>query len=193
MKRMAFGTHEIAKFCHVTPATVSNWINKGLLQSFQTGGGHKRVWDKDILEFMRSHNIPILKDMNFQSVVNVLIVDDDLKVIGIVNKILKDKYNNNIEVYFASDGFEAGRKVELYLPELIILDMMLPGMDGFEVCKIIKSQQNLKATKILAISGHNEPEFVDHALKCGADDFLGKPIPQDQLIEKIEKLITIPV
>jgi CheY-like chemotaxis protein len=193
MKRMAFGTHEIAKICHVTPATVGNWINKGLLPFFQTGGGHRRVWDRDIIEFMNSHNIPILKDTKIESIIRILIVDDEPGIIEVVNRILKDKYNNNVETHSASDGFEAGLKVELYMPELIILDIRLPGIDGFEVCKLIKSQENMKNIKILAISGNCDQESIDHVLKCGADDFLAKPFSQLQLIEKIEKLVKITV
>jgi chemosensory pili system protein ChpA (sensor histidine kinase/response regulator) len=119
----------------------------------------------------------------------ILVVDDENGIRDLVKRILKSKYGDDIEVLSSSDGFDAGVKVEEYKPDLIILDLRLPGIDGFEVCSIVKSRENLRNSKILAISGNNMPIFREKAIHSGADDFLHKPFSQNQLIEKIEKLM----
>jgi chemosensory pili system protein ChpA (sensor histidine kinase/response regulator) len=164
MRPITASSSEIAKICYVTPAILSKWLKN----SFRSR---------------------LKKEFKNDSFNKILVVDDESGIRDLVNRILKKKYGENIEVLSSSNGFEAGEKAEQYRPNLMILDIRLPGIDGFEVCSIFKSRENLKNTKILAISGNNMPMFRDKALRSGADDFLGKPFSQNQLIEKIEDLM----
>jgi CheY-like chemotaxis protein len=124
-----------------------------------------------------------------ESHIKILVVDDEFEIIELIKRILKSRYGDSITVESACNGFDAGAKAEEHQPNLIIIDIRLPGIDGFEVCSSVKSRENLSNTKILAISGNSMPTFREKALKSGADDFLLKPFNKNELIEKIEKLM----
>lgn len=188
MEKKAFGTHEVAKICRVTPATVGNWIDKGLMPTFTTGGGHRRIWADDLVKFLKSHNIPIPKELEIQSNIKILIVDDEPEIINLIKRIISQDFQEII-TESALNGFEAGQKSIQFQPDLVILDMKLPGMDGSEVCRQIKANKDLAGTRILTISGQDPDEFGKKSIAAGADDFLAKPFSADELVEKIKKLI----
>src|SRR3989344_719260 len=167
MERKAYGTYEVADICHVTPATIGNWIDKGILPTFSTGGGHRRGWSEDLARFLTEHNIQVRR---------------------VVKRALRQIYPEAV-IFDAEDGFEAGQKVAQILPSLIILDIMLPGLDGYKVCKAIRANERMRHSKILAISGHNIEETRKNILAAGADDFLGKPFTVDALKEKAIRLL----
>lgn len=100
-----------------------------------------------------------------------------------------EKNDMDIKIDSAMDGFEAGKKAVSFLPDLIILDLKLPGIDGFQVCKNIRNEEKLKNTKILAITGYDTPENKKKILECGADDFLAKPFEMETFINTVKKLM----
>ena len=188
MERKAYGTYEVADICHVTPATIGNWIEKGILPTFSTGGGHRRVWEDDLEHFLKEHNIPVPGELVAIQRPAILIVDDEVQVRRVVKRALRQIYPEAV-IFDAEDGFEAGQKVAQILPSLIILDIMLPGLDGYKVCKAIRANERMRHSKILAISGHNIEETRKNILAAGADDFLGKPFTVDALKEKAIRLL----
>lgn len=190
MEKRAFGTHDIATICHVTPATVGHWIEKGLLPTFTTGGGHRRVWDENLVTFLNEHNIPVPEELRAFTLLQVLIVDDEEPVRRVIRRSLQKLYSDT-EIHEAADGFEAGQKVAQLSPALVILDLKLPGIDGLKVCKMIRSDGRLKNTKILAISGHHPEESAKQSLAAGADAFLAKPFELNGLKEKLNGLLKI--
>jgi CheY-like chemotaxis protein len=187
MSKKAFGTYEIANICDVTPSTVGNWIEKGLIPTFTTGGGHRRVWTDDLVKFLHAHNIPIPDALKNIENPKILIVDDEEHIRKLISRSLKKTYPD-VEIHEAADGFEAGQKLATIVPFLVLLDLKLPGMDGFKVCELIRNSTKLKSVKVLAISGHNTEEYRARSLASGADDFLGKPFSVLELMEKITKL-----
>ncbi len=188
MSKKAFGTYEIAGICNVSPTTVGNWVDKGLLPTFTTGGGHRRVWNNDLWVFLKKHNIPVPKELMESRTLQVLIVDDEAAVRAVIRRTLAKLYPG-IEAHEAIDGFEAGQKVSELALSLIILDLRLPGMDGLKVCGMIRSNSKLNKIKILAISGHNPDESAKQSLNAGADDFLRKPFNADELKETISRIL----
>lgn len=187
MANKALGTHDIARICQVTPPTAIRWIEQGKLPSFTTGGGHRRVWAKDLVVFLREHNLPVPPDLE-PGRVNILIVDDEPQIRRLLIKVLGKSYPE-VEIHEAADGFDAGRKVTSLLPSLIILDIQLPGIDGLNICRAIRGDERLKAAKILAVSGQDIEESKKQILAAGADDFLGKPFDIQEVARKIEKLL----
>ena len=173
MDKKAYGTYEIADICHVTPSTVGNWIGKGLLPTFSTGGGHRRVWKDDLLSFLKKHNIPVSGGLVANGKMNILIVDDEDDVRRMVRRTLQ-KFYPDAGIHEAADGFEAGKKVAQIVPALVILDLKLPGVDGFKVCKAIRADANLKKVKVLTISGNNADEYKKQAMLAREDHFLGE-------------------
>lgn len=188
MKKKAYGTYDIAKFCHVMPSTIGRWIEEGKLPSFTTGGGHRRVWATDLLTFLRSHNIPVPPELSGEARLTILIVDDEASIRRAVRKIIALHFPD-VDVQDAEDGFEAGHKISTLLPSLVILDLRLPGLNGFKVCQMIREDKQLKSTKVLALTGYSPEEAKKEILRVGADDFLAKPFDTEDLVSKIQKLI----
>lgn len=182
------GTYEIAKICHVTPPTINRWIKEGKLPFFTTGGGQYRVWACDLVVFLNKHNIPVPPALQEGEPLRVLIVDDEPEVRNLARRLIEQTYKD-AEVDEASDGFDAGRKIANFRPTLIILDIRLPGVDGYKVCRMIRDDSNLKGAKILTISGYNMEESMKKSLEAGADDFLCKPFDNTELIDRISKLV----
>jgi CheY-like chemotaxis protein len=192
MKQKAFGTHDVARVCHVTPPTVGRWIEEGLLPSFTTGGGHRRVWDEDLRAFLLAHNIPLPADLLPLDPLRVLVVDDEPRLRQMMLRALKTAYPT-AEFHEAEDGFDAGRKISELLPALVVLDVMLPGMDGLKVCENVKKDARLKNIRILVITG----TLIDASRKswasAGADGFLAKPFRPEALLSEVKKLLPVPL
>lgn len=180
-----FTTHEVSRLLQVNPRSVINWIEQDLLASYRTPGGHRRIRREDLLAFLRKHQIPVpatLVDGNF----NILIVEDEEDI----TKLLKAFFDRHgsYQLHTASDGISALIEVGRVKPDLLILDIMIPGVDGVEVCKRIKSDAANK-TAIIAISG--KAEWEKKALQAGADAFVAKPLDLEALHETTKRLLRV--
>lgn len=187
MIKKALGTHDIARICHVTPPAVIRWLEDGKIPSFTTGGGHRRVWDIDLVVFLKKHNMPIPPDLS-DAKQKILVVDDEPQNRRLINRVIAKNFPE-IEIHEAVDGFEAGHKVGALLPTLIVLDLQLPGVNGLKVCQMIRADERLRKIKILVITGQDVEESRRRALEAGADDFLGKPFEVGDLAAGIGRLM----
>ena len=120
-----------------------------------------------------------------KKVINLLIIDDDEGFRKFVRRVLSKK---SWEIEEAKNGFEAGLKMMKFKPLLIILDLYMPEMDGFEVCRLIKGDSHTSDIKILVITGYGTPEIREKILKLGADEYLEKPFERQTLLQCIEEL-----
>jgi CheY-like chemotaxis protein len=188
MKIKALGTYDIARICLVTPTTVGRWIEEGKLPSFKTGGGHRRVWAKDLVVFLKEHNFPVPQDLEEGGRIKILIADDEEAVRKLLVKALKYIFPD-AHVEEAADGYEVGYRMNNFLPDAVILDIRMPGIDGLKVCRLMRADEKLKRIKILAVSGLEARESREQALAAGADDFLPKPISQEALSKKLLALL----
>lgn len=190
MRRQRFlTTGDIATYCEVTSAAVIKWIYSGKLPVFTTPGGHYRVLRTDFKDFLLRNGMFV--DEGFfgkrRNKKRILIVDDEPAVVTFIEGALQ--LEGKYELSTASDGFDAGQQVIAFEPDLIVLDIMLPGMDGFEVCHRVKSDAATKHIRILAITGYATDENIRKILHVGADDYLAKPVKMQELKEKIEELL----
>jgi len=188
MSRNFFTTYHIAKICGVTMPTVIKWIEQGELPAYKTLGGHRRVAKSDLIDFLRKHKLPIPDDLIKEKGCRILIVDDSKTIITLTTILIKKNHDHCI-VSSAMDGFEAGRQVVLFKPHLVILDLKLPGVDGFEVCKKIKSDPQTKHIKILAITGYHSEKTKKNILSCGADGYLPKPFDNKEFIRNVKEML----
>ena len=118
----------------------------------------------------------------------ILVVDDDPGVREVIADALK--YDDaGYEVETAIDGVDAGMKLEHFRPDLIVLDVIMPGMGGLEVCNRIRNQPDLDDTKIIILTGAPDGGKAETSLVYGADLFLQKPQPIDVLLAHIEELL----
>ena len=182
--KKTFTTFDISKMLDVYPTTVADWIDEDKLKAFTTPGGHRRVSRKDLLEFLKKHNMPVPEE--FVKTRAILVVDDDEKVVYAIERIINKKLPDH-RVVIARDGFEAGRAVSGENPDLIILDIALPGLDGFKVCELIR--ENNKETAILVITGFPTDENRDRILAAGADKFMAKPFLMEDLVKNMKELL----
>ena len=177
---------QAAKYCSLSRGTIWKYVKSGELKASLTPGRQYRILSKDLELFMREKGMyPFGKYQPAQN--KILIVDDDPQIKKLLTKMVSaHKYKTEV----ASDGFEAGVKVTEFKPGLIILDLFMPGMDGFEVCKRIKENPLSSQIKILAITGYDTKENKDRILEAGADGYTVKPFVEDVFLQLIEDLLS---
>ena len=177
-----------SKYCNVSSKTIINWVEAGHIKAYKTVGGHRRIKKPDLEEFMRNQGIPIPEDKGDDDRKKILVVDDDMIIVeSIVQSLEEDEFN--YEVISATDGFEAGLQVNHFHPDLLILDIMMPDIKGYEVCKRIKSSEETKDTKIIVLSAYLDDEKFQQMKENGADVCFSKPLPLGQLKEEVAKLL----
>jgi CheY-like chemotaxis protein len=116
----------------------------------------------------------------------VLIVDDDPAILSMLSTFFGKM--EEYEVANAADGFEAGIQIAWGCPQMVILDLMMPHIDGFKVCREIRSNLHTSQIIVVALTGYATPENVRKALECGADCCLEKPIALKDLEQKLVEL-----
>ena len=180
-----YTTHEVSRLLHVNPRSVINWIEQSLLPSYRTPGGHRRIRHDDLLAFLRKHQIPTPASL-IDGRLSILIVDDEPEIVDLISGFLQRQ--GGYEISTASDGISALIEVGRSKPDLLILDILIPGVDGVEVCRRIKADSSNK-TAIIAVSGTAEKE--KKVLMAGADAFMLKPIDLDRLHEEARRLLRV--
>ena len=180
-----YTTHEVSHLLHVNPRSVINWIEQSLLPSYRTPGGHRRIRRDDLLAFLRKHQIPTPESL-VEGKFSVLIVDDEQEIVEIMKVFLQRQ--GGYQIATASDGITALIEVGRAKPDLMILDIMIPGVDGIEVCRRIKADSNNR-TVIIAVSGNSEHET--RILQSGADAFMSKPIDLEKLHTEAKRLLRV--
>lgn len=185
--------NQASEYCRVTPQTIVNWINAGKLKAYKTAGGHRRVKKSDLDSFLKDHDMPAFglaskpkQEDNLRK--RILVVDDDEVIVETITTSLKED-KHNYEVISARDGFEAGIQVSHFKPDLLILDIMMPDIDGYEVCRRIKSSELTKKTKVIVLSGYLDDENYQKMREYGADSCFSKPLPLEDLKKEIENLL----
>ncbi len=173
-----------SKYCNVSSKTIINWIDAGHIKAYKTVGGHRRIKKSDLESFMETQGIPIPKGDSGSSRKKILVVDDDLIIVeSIVQCLEEDEYD--YEVISASDGFEAGLQVNHFKPDLLILDIMMPDIKGYEVCKKIKGNRDTEHIKIIVLSAYLDEEKFQQMKENGADLCLSKPLPLSRLKDEV--------
>ena len=175
---------DVAKYCDVNLRTVIRWIEKGHLKAHKLPGrGNNRVLVTDFLKFLTEHEMPVRKELS-DSTNKILVIDDEPSMASAIKRVLK-KVGFQIET--ASDGLEAGVKLSEFQPSLLILDLMMPNMNGFEVLKFLRSSQ-FSSIKVIVLSGTGDDK-LDKALSLGANIAMAKPYENDELLAKVQNLI----
>ncbi len=180
-------TFEAAKLCRVSYNTIKNWIKRDLLPAYRTAGGHLRIDSDDLRVFCREHSIPI-DEKSEPARRKVLIVDDEESIRVAMQDALRE-FPERLDIYTASDGFEAGSIMESVRPDVVILDLVMPGMDGFKVCQSIRRSPALSHVRIMVLTGFGSERNVGRATDLGADVCISKPIDRIVLFENVTSLL----
>ncbi|MFO0937739.1 MAG: response regulator [Gemmataceae bacterium] len=180
--KTVFTTGEAAKVCKVSQQTIIRCFDNGQLKGFRVPGSKfRRIPREALYKFMKDNQIPTDALENGKR--KVLLVDDDPEIVELINKALED--DGRFEVRIAANGFDAGMMVKEYRPDLIVLDVMLPDINGKEVCHRVRADSNLEEVRIICISGMIEDDKIQELRLAGADDFIHKPFDVDVLIERM--------
>jgi len=183
-----FTTGEAAEICRVSQQTIIRCFDSGRLRGFRVPGSKfRRIPRQNLVKFMRDNNIPL--DNLDSGKKKVLVVDDDAEIVELISDILTR--DGRFEIKTASSGYEAGMATQQFRPDLILLDYMLPDVNGNVVCQTIRSNPEFENTRIIIVSGVIKQEEIDQLLKSGAQDFLKKPFSISELTEKVDGALQV--
>ncbi len=177
--KQSFSTSEVAKYCHVTADTIRKWAEAGRIVVFKTPGGHRRIRREELIRFLRENGIPVHGELSSGGI-RILVVDDEKAVVSIVCRFL-ERSSVAFEVETAVDGFDAGHKIGVFKPTVVFLDIRLPGIDGFEVCRRIKESPEGAEISVVAMTGFYDTETANRIIELGAVMCLQKPFTPDDL------------
>ncbi|MFN2309383.1 MAG: response regulator [Gammaproteobacteria bacterium] len=177
--KLYYAPNEVAQLFMVSPVTVRQWANKGLLQAALTAGGHRRFLHQDLIRFAQDRGMAL--NWPGRGGAKILVVEDDPQQAAYVYENLQG--HPGIEaVELAGNGFEAGHRLHSFRPNLMLLDLMMPGMDGYSVCRSLKADPMTHNIRVLAMTGYPNEENVQRILDAGAEACLPKPLDTARLL-----------
>ena len=180
----AYTTFEAAKICHVTHHSIKNWIKQGLIKASRTPGGHYRILERDLDSFREEYDMFPREKGSTKKL--VMVVDDDAEALAMIERMLTDEGFDLIKV---SNATEVGLKTAQLSPDLILLDFLMPVIDGFEVCKALRDNELTRGTPIMAVTALTKEKDIARIFACGADEYLAKPFKESDLVSKVRELI----
>ncbi len=172
--------NEVAALLVVSPVTLRQWAQKGLIKFTSTPGGHRRFLLKDVEQFARDKGIVLASN----GPLRVLVVDDNRSFARYLADLLA-RLDKPIETLTAHDGFDAGRKISQFSPNIVLLDLKMPGMDGFDVCSQLKSDDDTSHIRVIAMTGYYTPSNQEKIINSGAEACLAKPFDKSELLDVI--------
>ena len=183
--KQVFTTGEAAEVCKVSQQTIIRCFDSGRLSGFRVPGSRfRRIPRGELIRFMRTNDIPL--DALGDDRKRVLVVDDDPQILAVVQETLRDE---RFDIRTAGNGYDAGILTEQFRPDLILLDFMLPDINGSMVCERIRGNPEYAGTRIVFVSGVADEADVNKLLARGADAFIAKPFRADELLRTVTKLL----
>lgn len=178
--------NEAARLLMVAPVTLRAWATKGLLNAHTTVGGHRRFLRQDLAQFAAQRGMRLLESTpedgpspETAGGLRVLVVDDDHRFAAFLRELLE---MNGVTAALAFDGFAAGRMVESFKPDTVLLDLRMPGLDGFAVCRQLKSSPATSRIRVIAMTGYAPLDSRAAIVEAGAELCLAKPFTNAQLL-----------
>ncbi len=183
-EQRAYTTFEAAKICHVTHHSIKNWIKQGLIRASRTPGGHYRILEEDLDTFREKYDMFPPRRSEGQK--RIMIVDDEQDALELMERILKME---GFELVTVNNATEVGLKAAQSVPDLILLDFLMPEVNGFEVCKALKENEQTRHVPIMAVTCLTKEDDIERIFACGADDYLQKPFKVEDLLSKVREQI----
>jgi excisionase family DNA binding protein len=180
-----FTTGEAAEICNISQQTIIRCFDSGKLEGFRIPGSRfRRIPRESLFKFMKENSIP-LDNLEIEKTgkLKVLIVDDDVEIVELMVDVLNR--DGRMELRTASSGYDAGLLTQQFMPDVIILDYMLPDVNGNIVCQTIKRNPQFENIKIIIVSGVVNQEEIEDLLRAGAAQFIKKPFNISELVDRI--------
>jgi excisionase family DNA binding protein len=179
-----YTTDQVAQYCKVSRSSVIRWIHEGKLTAAVTAGGHHRIMRADLVKLLESLRLPLPQKPR-QGKPVALIVEDEESVRRMLHFFIQENFPE-FQVEESEDGFDAGMKIQKFQPDLVLLDLRLPGQDGFVICKQIRDIPQFSQTIIIVITGVADSLVRESMMFFGANDYMVKPFNLDSLKAKIQ-------
>jgi len=184
--KKVFTTGEAAEICKVSQQTIIRCFDSGRLSGFRVPGSKfRRIPRSELIKFMRNNEIPtdILDGVSKR----ILIVDDDPAIVSFFGDLFAR--DSRYSLKSCGTGYDAGLLTESFRPNILLLDYMLPDINGNLVCKRIRENPALAGTKIIIISGVVNQAEINALLAAGADEFIQKPFSVQHVLDRINALV----
>jgi excisionase family DNA binding protein len=177
-------SHEVGALLQVNPSSVKKWVNEGRIAAFRTPGGHRRIRVADLIDFLHRHAMPIPPELVGVSRRRLLIVDDDLITLRALERRLKP-LRERVQVALTQNGIDALVMVGSFKPDLIVLDVYMPELDGLEVCRRLKLNAETQHIGVIVNSAHLTRAIEENAIAAGALRCILKPMDPKVLFEHL--------
>jgi len=174
--------NEVAELLMVSPVTVRQWAQKGMLDAMLTAGGHRRFTIEEVERFAKERGLTLFRPEN--EALRVLIVDDNEQFVNTLKEVLQS-IDDEIAVATAKDGFSAGSKIHSFNPDVILLDVRMPGVDGIEVCRFIKETPATRSIRVIGMTGYPGNGVVEAVVEAGAEKCLAKPFGASEIADAL--------
>ena len=173
----------------VTPITVIRWIENGKFKCYTTVGGHRRIGHEDLVQFAQSYNLPWQGEeelqMRKEKEFVVLAVDDEPDMLEVLRDLLSPI--SDLKLIEVTNAFTAGAKLVEDHPDLVLLDFLMPELDGFEFCRFIRLDARFKTIPIIAVTGLSSEADQKKMKEAGVTEIVNKPYSGQKMIELIEQ------
>lgn len=170
-------TTEAARLCQVARRTMIRWVDAEKVPHHRTPGGRARILRTDLAAFLREQGMPVPVELD-DAPIRIAIVDDDRQIVAALTRLV-ERVLSDADIRSARDGFTAGLLLSSFRPQLLLLDLSMPGMDGYEVLRRIRLQSELDAMAVVVVTGLADPD-VERLRSLGAQEVLSKPVhPRD--------------
>lgn len=181
------GPIEAARLLDVGHSTIKRWIDSGAIPAHRTLGGHRRIRERDLLSFAEEKGIPI--DLGaIGAPPRVLLVDDERDFLKTFSERIRS-LRPDVEVLTAESGFDAGVLIGRRPPEVVLLDIRMPGVSGTDVCRAVKGNPETAETTVVGVTGRRDRAAIQGLLRAGAAEVLLKPIEPSTISELLDRLL----
>ncbi len=175
---------DISRICCLPETTVVDWIRSGKLPCLIGTNGDIRVQIMDLVRLLQMLRLRIPEELCTENPLKILIVDDEPSMRRLLRLNLQGQFPG-VSIEESAEGFHAGWRAHDFMPDVMLLDLRMPGINGFDVCRLIRQKAEFANTKIIVVSGMGEKEVQERVLSLGANDFIAKPFDLKTLKEKI--------
>jgi excisionase family DNA binding protein len=178
-------TGQAARYCHVSQATVVNWIKEGKLKAYATPGGHHRILLPDFLSFLETYRMPVDSALRASFRPRALVVSDSSQAEKLAQTL---QGNGRFDVARAGNDYEAGAQVARFGPDVVVLDTTSATLDCLALCRWLRASPEGKAISVLAVG---VPGGERAARTAGADTYLSSAAVADRLEAELQALLAL--
>lgn len=184
-----YSTVEAAKLLGVSVRTIQLWVENGALEAWKTAGGHRRIVAASIDNYISTHQTTLESGGGKK---NVLVVEDNPTVSKFYEAAIKS-WNLPVNITVKNDGFEGLVEIGRHVPDLVISDIYMPGMDGLQMIRSLYKSNLLSSDQIIIISGLTAESIQDRGGIPSGVDFFTKPVDIEQLKKSVIRKLSINV